>query len=97
MAGANEEDCQRERRDHEDDRGRCCGFAQDRAGTALTESGLSSAAAEGSGPIGAFALLQQDDDYQADTDDDMNYDNYGNHRAPLSDSRPNDPCEGIGL
>src|SRR5437764_13269660 len=56
-----DQDRERQRCDHEKDCRGCGRFAQDRSGAAGAERGLGAAAAEGSGPISAFTLLQEHD------------------------------------
>src|SRR5262245_39060410 len=59
-----DQDRQRKRCNHEDDRCGRCGFAQNRGSAALTECGLTAAAAEGAGPIRSFTLFQKHDQNQ---------------------------------
>src|SRR5262245_27928588 len=61
---------QRKRRDHEDDRGRRCRFAQNGAGAAGAEGGLRTAASESARPIRTLSLLKQHNKNQKNRYDD---------------------------
>jgi hypothetical protein len=70
-AGSRNQDGQRERCDHENDRGSGSGFAQDRAGPPCAERGLGAAATESSGPVRSFSLLQKHNENQENANDNV--------------------------
>ena len=70
-AGPCDQNRERQRCDHEDDRRGCCGLAKQRTGAASAECRLTSSATEGSGPVGALTLLQQHDQTQEDANNNV--------------------------
>ena len=65
--------------DHEDHRGPGGGASKQVGSRARPEGGLRSLAAEGTGQIGALALLQQNDGNQKQAHQNVNYDKQIDH------------------
>ena len=74
MSGTNVESRERQRRDHEDDRGPCGEPGEHVGGGAGSEGGLRALPTEGSGKVGGAALLQEDDSNEEQADHDMEHD-----------------------
>src|SRR5579862_5055422 len=72
-------DGQADRRDHEDDRAPGGGAGEQVGCGSGSESSLRALAAEGSGEIGALALLEQNDGDHEDTNNDVDGDKQINH------------------
>jgi hypothetical protein len=66
-------------REHENDRCPSCYLSEQVSCTARTERGLGALAAEGSGEVGAFALLEEYDPNQDDANDNVNSTDQPNH------------------
>ena len=63
-----------QRRDHENNGGRGCGFAEKCRGTGTAEQGLAGTATEGCSHVRPFPGLEQDDHDQSDTNNNVNDD-----------------------
>lgn len=71
MAGTDVEGCERERGDHENDRGPGGKAGKDIGRGAGTERGLRALSAEGTGKVGRASLLNEDDSDEKQADDDV--------------------------
>ena len=70
-AGRRNQNGQRERCDHKEDRGCCGGSAQNRSSAAGAKRGLTAAATESPRPIRAFSLLQKHNENQKNANDNV--------------------------
>ncbi len=90
---------QRDRGEHEDDGRPRGGLGEHRRGRAASESGLAAHSAESGSNIAALAALQQHDDDEEGTDDDVNDGDQRNHVAlnlSLGGSAFSRPAPAIG-
>ena len=71
IAGLGDQNRQRQRCDHEKDRGCCRRTAQQCAGAAGSEYRLTATAAKGAGPVRGITLLQQDNQDQENTNNNV--------------------------
>jgi hypothetical protein len=78
--GPGEHDGEADGGEHEDDGGVGGELGEEVGGAARAEGGLRALAAEGSGEVGGFAGLEQDDSDEEEADDDVEEDEKIDHR-----------------
>ena len=82
-AGAREQDSEADGAEHEDDGGVGGQLGEEVGCAAGAEGGLGALAAEGSGEVGGFALLEENDANDEERNDNVDDDEKNDHRSCL--------------